>query len=471
MSRGNLILLGALGVAVGLWLIGRNWATDKPTAVSARLFRDFNREGADRIEISGGPSGTSWAIAKALGSDWSLVSAGGYPVKRPEVDRFLDGVANLRKDNPVGTSPDLRVRTQTDEKGGRLVRVLQDGKPIAEFYVGKNPKQGYSEFFVRKEGDDTIYRTHTVLTKDREQAPDAPDAPGAPGFDWHSYTEELSRKWIDPEIWDLAGAEAEEIRLTRPGLYDATIAKQAQDKWELTEGGNKPVPADADVADGILSVLRRLSLYEVLGTYDDVRKEYGLESPDITVLMTLRKKIAKPAPKEGEEKEGEPKEGEPKEGEPKKEEYKTFHRVIEVGKKVSRPHYDSYSDEVKSDDYYAIHVGPANDMENPAEAKRAGYVFLVRDYTASQLRKDLSDLKAKAKKEEGKGPGEGEAKPGEEKPEVTPPEDAKPGDEKKPAEEKKPADEKKPAEEKETPKGDDGTGKPKDEGDKDKGCG
>jgi len=460
MNRGNVVLLVALAVAVGFWLLGRDWQGDKSTQAASRLFPEFNREGADRIEISGGPSETAWTIAKAPGGDWVLASAGGYPVKRAEVDRFLDAVWNLRKDNPVGGSAELRERTQTDDSG-RLVRVLKDGQPMAEFHIGKNPERGYSEFFVRKEGDDAIYRTHTLLTEDRERAMDETQARAAPGFDWHSYTDELSRKWIDSTIWDLGGAEVEEIWLTRRDLYDAKVVKQAQDKWELMEEGKEPVPADADVADGILSVLRRLSLYEVLGTYDQVAKEYGLDAPDITLVMKLRKKVPAPPPKEGEEE---------KEGEEKKDEYKTFHRTVEVGKKVERKRYDSYSDEIKSDDYYAVHVGPAKDMEDPQEAKRAGYVFLVRDYTASQLRKDLKDLQAKeaeghGEEEEGAKPGD-EEKPGDEKKpadETKPTDEKKPADEATPTDETKPTDEEKPADEKEEPK--EGCGEePKDEG-------
>ncbi len=461
MSRGNIVLLLVLALAVGLWLLGRNWAHDKKTAPAARLFPEINREGADRIEISGGPSGTAFAIRKE-NSDWSLASAGDYPVKRAEVDRFLDAVSSLRKDNAVGASADLRARTQTDEKSGRLVRVLRGEQPMAEFYVGKNPKQGYSEFFVRKAGDDTVYRTYTLLTKEREGSMSLdPESQGPSGFDWHNYTEGLSTKWVDPVIWDLGSAEVEEIWLTRKDLFDAKVLKQAQDKWDLVEEGKESVPADADVADGILSIVRRLSLYEVLGTYEEVAKEYGLDAPETTLVMKLRKKAEKPAPKEGE----------PKEGEEKKEEYTTFHRSIEIGKKISRPRYDSYSDEMKSDDYYAIHVGPEGDMDDVGEKKRAGFVFLVRDYTASQIRKDLADLAAKPKEGEEKGPGEGEgeggaAMPGEEKPPEEKPGDQKPEDE-------KPADEK-PADEK--PEGDGGKEQPaggdKDTGGDDKdGCG
>ncbi len=432
MSRGNLILLGVLALAVGLWLLGRGSTKDKPTGPAPRLFPEFNREGAElRIEISGGPSGTAWTIAQdAGGTSWSLASAGGYPVKRAEADRFLDAISSLRRENAVGTSAAMRESTRTDDKGGRLVRVIRADAPVAELYVGKNPKQGYSEFFVRKAGEDTVYRTHTVLAKEQGTGVSAdPYAAGPSGFDWHNYTENLSTKWVDTSIWDLGSAEVEEISLTRPGVYEAKVVKQAEDKWELVEAGKEPAPADADVADGILSVVRRLTLYDVLGTYDDVKKEYGLEEPETKLEMKLRKKVEKPAPKEGEA----------AEGEEKKDEYTTFDREIEIGKKVSRTQYD-YSGEPKSEDYYAIHVGPADNIENADEKMRAGYVFLVRDYTASQIRKELLDLRLKPEEEEGKGPGEGEG-PAEETPPVPEDEGKPPEETPPPGEAEKPADE------------------------------
>lgn len=154
----------------------------------------------------------------------------------------------------------------------------------------------------------------------------------------------------------------------------------------LVEEGKEAVPADADAADGILSAVRRLSLYEVVGKYEDVRQEYGLDSPEITLLMTLRKKAKGPAPKEGEEK---------KEGEEPKEEWTTFTRTVEVGKKVTRQRFDSYSDEMKPEDYYAIRVDPQH-IDDPEEKLRGAYVFLVRDYTASSLRKELSEAAPEA---------------------------------------------------------------------------
>ena len=465
MSRGNLILLGLLALAVGLWLVGRSWEKGKVTGPAPRLFPVLNRQAADGIEISGGPSGTRWGFARVEGtSDWLLASAGAYPVKREEVERFLDAVSNLRKDNEVGASAELRARTHTDEKNGRLVRVFKGGEPMAEFYVGKNPKQGYYEFFVRKAGEDAIYRTQTLLTKDQEEGVSVDPYGARPsGFEWHSYTEGLTPRWLDSAIWDLGNAEVEEISLIRRDLYDATIRKQAEDKWDLVEAGKEPVPADADVADGILSVVRRLSLYEVLGPYDQVAKEYGLDAPETVLTMKLRKKVETPAPKEGEE---------PKEGEGKKEEWKTLHRSIEVGRKISRPRYDSYSDETKSEDYYAIHVGPEKDIEDPGENKRAGYVFLVRDYTVSQIRKELADLAAKPKEGEEKGPGEeeGEAKPGDGKPPEEKPGDGKPAEEKPPVD--KPGDEK-PAGDGEKPPGEGCAEEPEggEEKDDGEGCG
>jgi hypothetical protein len=442
MSRGNIILLVVLAGAVGVWLMGRDSEKGKPAGPAPKLFPAFNREAADRIEITGGSGGTSWELLRQ-GSEWFVGEPGGYPVKRAEIDRFLDAVSSLRKENAVGTSADMQAQMRTDDKEGRLVRVLKGDEPMAEFRVGKNPKRGYHEVFIRKADDNTVYRTQTLLAKERTPA-DNQFGGGVSGFDWHGYTGKLSSKWVEPTVWDLGGAEAQEIWITRTDQYEAKLVKQAEDKWDVIETGKDPAPADADVAQGILSTVRHLRFEDILGAYPAAAKEYGLEKPETTILLTLKKKVEKPAPKEGEG------EGEKNEGEEKKEdEYVTFTRTVEVGKKVAVPEYDDYSGETRSVDYYAIHVGPEGDVDN------SSYVFLVRDYTAGQLRKELTDLHAKPAEGEEKGPGEEEGeKPGDEEP-------AEPGTDDKPAEEQKPSDEK--------PTG--GTEQPKDGEEKKDGCG
>jgi hypothetical protein len=403
MSRTNLILLAVLVIFAVIWLTGRDWEEGKTAGPADRIFPEFNKEAADEIVIEGGWQETRMVLART-GSEWRLASAGDYPIKKEAVDDFVDAVHSLRKLNVLGTSAELRKDSHTDEKNGRKVTVLSDGAPMARFLIGRNPRGAYQEVFVRVDEHDTVYRDRTILAKDKEAKLPDPNEPfgggGSTGFQWHNYVNNQSTKWLETEIWDLADAEPTEIWLTRRGELDVKLKKKADDSWDLIDSGKDPVPGDADAADGILSTVRKLSLYEVCGPYERVAKEYGLDEPEMTLVMTLRKRVE---PKKEEEPAGEEKEA-------PQPEYITINRILEVGPKVQRPRFDSYKDEYTSDDYYPIRIGPRDGFDDAGEERRTNYVFLVSSYKISPLQKNLEDLKAVEPPEELKGLGE----PGEE---------------------------------------------------------
>ncbi|MHC4164064.1 MAG: DUF4340 domain-containing protein [Planctomycetota bacterium] len=406
MSRTNLILLAFLVVFAAIWLIGRDWDEGATSAPAARLFPDFNKEAVDEIVIDGGWQKTRMVLART-GSEWRLASAGDYPVKRDAVDDFIDAAYNLRKHIVLGTSADLQKSTHTDAENGRKVTVLRDGAPMARFLIGRNPKGAYEEVFVRVDEDDTVYRDRTILTKAKEAAlPDPNEFGGgrSQGFQWHNYLNNQSTKWLETKIWDLADAEPMEVWLTRRGELDVKLVKKSDDSWDLIDSGKDPVPGDADAADGILSTVRTLSLHEVVGTYEKVAKEYGLDQPEMTLVMTLRKKVEPKEKPTGDEKKDEGKE------EPQPD-YITINRILDVGPKVKRPRFDSYKDEYTEDEYYPISIGPRDGFDDPGEERRTNFVFLVNSYKISPLKKNLEDLKAEEPEKTDK---EGEDKEAEE---------------------------------------------------------
>jgi hypothetical protein len=416
MSRTNLILLAILVVVAAVWLIGHDWEEGTTSAPAARLFPDFNKEAADEIVIEGGWQKTRMVLART-GSEWRLASAGDYPVKKEAVDDLIDATNNLRKLNVLGTSADLRKDTHTDVENGRKVTVLRDGAPMARFFVGRNPLGAYQEVFVRVDEDDTVYRDRTILTKDKDAALPEPGQPfgggGSQGFQWHNYLNTQSTKWLETEIWDLADAEPTEIWLTRRDELDVKLVKKSDDAWDLIDSGKDPVPGDADAADGILGTVRKLSLYEVAGTYESVAKEYGLDEPEMTLVMTLRKRVEPKEKPAGEEKKDEEKEA-------PQPEYVTINRILEVGPKVTRPRFDSYKDEYTEDEYYPIRIGPRDGFDDAGEERRTNFVFLVNSYKISPLKKNLEDLKAEVppedtgEKEEAEEPGAKDEKEAEE---------------------------------------------------------
>ncbi|MGH7150784.1 MAG: DUF4340 domain-containing protein, partial [Planctomycetota bacterium] len=422
MNKGNLVLLGVLAaLGAAYFAISGGPDAGAPSGPAPRLFPDFKKGSADRIALEGGWPGTSYLFER-VGSEWKLQSAGGFPVKAETANKLLDAVDNLRAENRVGDSAELAKETRTDESG-RLVRVSAGDRPLAEFRVGKNPKQGWEEFFIRKEGSPEIYRTKTYLTAERDLAPGRnPWDSGGRGFGWNNYIVRAT-DWTDSKIWDLGDAETQEIVLTR-GDAEIKIVRKGQDEWEIA--APEQAPANADAASALGDAVRSLYLVDVVGKEAEVAAQYGLDKPETTLALTLKKKVEKKKEEaekkpegEGEAKEGEgeAKEGEqPKPEEKKEEEFVTIRRVLRVGKAIKRP--DNFDDEKGTADeaeYHPVAIG--GDFDDEAQRTRAEYVYLVRDYSVSSLRKTLEDLKQKPKPEEKKEekPG-GEAEPADAKP-------------------------------------------------------
>jgi hypothetical protein len=394
MSRTNLILLVVLVVLAGIWLATRDSDQDRTAGLAPRFFPEFNKEAADRIEIEGGWLDGTWVIG-LHGSEWTLDSAGGYPVKKEEVGDFLDATYNLRRENLVGESATLRESTRTDERG-RLVRIYKGESPMAEFRVGKNPERAYQHFFIRREDEDRIYRVRTLLTKDQEKAAPASAGPfdsGASGYSWDRPVERLS-EWVETQIWSLSDEEAEELWLHRPDL-DVKMKRTGDEAWELQSTGEEErFPADVDNVTAISSGLRYLYFADIAGRYDDVAAEYGLDEPEITLVMTLKRKVEKEPsePADGQEGDGDAGEKEP-------EEFVTVQRAFEVGKRVKRPKsLDDETGEVEEEEYYAVHV--SGDASDPEEKELAGYVFLLEPHKITPLRKTLEELKQEPPEEE-----------------------------------------------------------------------
>ena len=133
----NLVLLGILIVLAGAYFAGRDDKAGQVSGPSPRLFPDLNKEAARLIIIEGGWKDRSYVFAK-LGSAWHLASGGGFQAKADTAETLLDAVWNLRSENPVSDSLEVRKSTRTDE-GGRLVLIYADdpeAEPMASFCIG-----------------------------------------------------------------------------------------------------------------------------------------------------------------------------------------------------------------------------------------------------------------------------------------------------------------------------------------------
>ena len=419
MSKSNLIPRGRARGAHRRLAIQRAGDDEGTTGPAPRLFPEFNREAADGIKIEGGWKKLTYELARS-GAGWVLRSGGDLPVKAGEVSKFLDAVANLRRDNLVGDSAELKKDTRTGGLG-RVVTVMRGGEPMASFVLGKHPKGAWDSYFVRRSDEEKIYRTKTV----DDNAVEDKNSFGSNSFDWAQYCNNAF-KWAQTHIWSMDDGEVTGAWLERPGdMFSVQLNKKEEGAWALVETGKDgEKKADTAAVEDILGSLSSLAFEEVVGSTKDAdaRERYGLDQPGMTLILTLRKKV------ESKEEEGdEPKDGDEKEA--KEPEYTEIKRTITVGKKMKTARsYDDEKGEATERELYAITV--SGDLEDPA---KANHIYLVDDYKVGPLKKSLEDLIVK------------------EEPKEEPKDEEAPKDEETPKDEGAPKDEDAKEDETETP--------------------
>jgi len=426
MNRTNSILLGGIVLLAAVYFLALKDAADAPAGPAPRLFPEFNKEAADRIEISEGWIKNAYDVRR-VGSKWLLASAGDYPIKAETATKLIDAVAALRAENEVTSDPSFRKTMLVDEQG-RRVRVFRGDTVMADFRVGGNPKGAWKEFFIRKEDASTIYRTSTVLNPAKKSTgPGNPWDTGNAPFSWDTYVQKLGVEWLETEIFSMGDGEVQEVALDRPE-GKIRIVREGQDQWKIVEP--EEAPADTDAVVSLTGGLRYFSMADVLGKSADVGAQHGLDAPQGTIIFTVKKKLPKKEPAGGEKKEGEAPEGEkqdegakepdgtkePEGGEKKdeaekkeepKDEFLTIRYTVKVGKEFKRAERREDDGKIVEGDYYPLTIAA-----DPADEKlgtKSEYVFAVSGYSVGFLKKKLDELKQKPKeekKEEGAG-GEG----------------------------------------------------------------
>ncbi|MFQ5845453.1 MAG: DUF4340 domain-containing protein, partial [Planctomycetota bacterium] len=416
MNRTNLTLLVVFAAIAGVYLLtGPESSVEEISGPGPRLFPEFNPEAADLIVVKGGWMKSRWVMERMEG-DWKLTSVGGFPLKKQAALDFLDAVHNLRAEKIAGATKELQREVRLDERA-RQVAIYRNGvkEPMAAFRVGKSPQNTYEEVFLRKEGDDTVYRTRTVLSKDQGRAYD-PDSPWSrpSAFAWDNYVQKLGTQWVDTAIWNLSDVEVVEIELRRKDEEPIRIRKGGEDRWEIVEP--EEAPADVDAVTSITSPLTNLRLRGVVGKHAEVGEQHGLGDPIVTLVMTVKKKVEpeKPSgePTAGEE-EGEPEgtgtgkdEEKPKEKEKEKEkapEYVLVKHIVVVAAETSLP--DRYDDEdgVEESVFHPIVV--RREPRDPEEGWKEDFIYLVDDYSVAPLLKKLSALRQEPEKKPEEGAG------------------------------------------------------------------
>ena len=200
-------------------------------------------------------------IARRAGESWVLVA----PVRTAGDARAIEGllayVARLRKertiDNPgrlaeFGLEPPGIKFTLKPRKGAPVTLLLGDQSPMGEFV------------FARLEGDASVFLAPAALRSELSRSP---------------YTRELR----DKSLVAFDEAKVDEVLIER---RDTTIRlrKVSGEGWQIHSPFQ--APADPSVVEDLLWKLRHNTLSEFVDEEAPDLRRYGLNRPDIRVLLT-----------------------------------------------------------------------------------------------------------------------------------------------------------------------------------------
>jgi len=196
---------------------------------------------------------------------WVVASEGDYPADPDGVTQMLDTAKALRLSDLASAKAKTHDLFEVnDDKGLKVSFRDQEGKALAEFYVGKRG-ESYGTAYFRKAGEDNTYLVAKNL---------------ASIFDRSSDT------WKDKAIARFEPNEARALTL-KSGNETLTLEKNlTQEAWELVEGETR-TPASASVVDGIV---RGLSTLRTIEFPAKELKETGLDKPDKSLSVRLQDK-------------------------------------------------------------------------------------------------------------------------------------------------------------------------------------
>ena len=148
----NKILGGLLAlqvVAAILFLLGNNRLQEH---AGIEKLLEFDRDGLDAINISDA-DGNSVELILEQGN-W--VTSENFPVDAGRVNRLLDELAGLNHGLAVANSANAAKRFKVDKDAyERHIRLLQQGKPVSDFYLGSGA--GARRNHIRLADEDAIY--------------------------------------------------------------------------------------------------------------------------------------------------------------------------------------------------------------------------------------------------------------------------------------------------------------------------
>ena len=234
MTRATWILVAILLALVGVVvLVLQQPGEQSVSSQEGELLATYDSAAIDRMDVV---LRTESITLQKEGTAWMLTAPLRAPADARSIESAIGKGKSTRLSSLISSNPEKQPLFQVDSNG-TLVRMYEKGMERAAFRIGK-PGPGYTDTYVRREGDTGVYLADGMLTQ----------LFGKP-----------SRDWRDKAILSVT---PEAVRSVRFHYGDTTFSLQAQDSLWSVDG----VPATEHVVQSFLSSLAALQADEFVDT-------------------------------------------------------------------------------------------------------------------------------------------------------------------------------------------------------------
>lgn len=275
MKKSYLFLIAAIVFAILVWVIERPDKGDVGDFTPFKLYKSFNKDDVDKIEVSHLISGS---VLTKTGDEWQVSeieteigkqlkkenekSKTDFPKFKADTEKIenvIKKLGDLETTALVSTNPEKQTTYQVAKLGKRVKVYDKSGKVMADLFIGKNGPDMFSTY-VRREGEDEVYLVGShigaVIPAD-------------------------VMSWRDKKIWRVKPEDIKGVEVERGLSEGFVISKNEDGIWQLTSPQKEKL--DPKKVQKFLKDISKLDAERFAFVFD--KTETGLEKPKLKLTI------------------------------------------------------------------------------------------------------------------------------------------------------------------------------------------
>ena len=285
-----ILLVLILGVALKMGLREESQDIAEELGVTKILPEDFLIADVTRMEIYFGKKDKEKIEVSQTAEGWKLESAYRAPGNEETIKKFLGTLKDLQGELR-SSSADVLGDFQVNEQQALHIKLTRKDKKQTHLLVGK--KDGYSACFLRRAGENDVYRVGKQLRSEVGIWGESDKAPE-------------NSVWLDKKIWKLKKEEISKITVQYPDKQFSVVrVEKKKPKKEKTEEKKKAEPAKPEkkeyewrlASGGIGRKIKKKELESLIDTISSLdavdvvdpkqKQKWGLSKPGFQLTVNL----------------------------------------------------------------------------------------------------------------------------------------------------------------------------------------